>query len=63
MNYAESGSDGNDSEEDVFVPETKPRGRLLKRRKTREASEDNYSEAQSADEVDEGMAHIILISH
>ena len=42
------------NDDDAFVPESKPKGRLIKRRKTREASEDNYSEENEVEEVDEG---------
>ena len=57
MNYAESDAE-DDEEEDVFKPvrSDKTRGRALKRRKTSEASEDDFAEDVGVDEVvDEGI--------
>ena len=60
MNYVESNDESEDDEEEAFVPVPRAnttRGRALKRRKTREISdEEDYSQdpEEVAEEVDEG---------
>ena len=60
INYVESNDENEDDEEEAFVPAprvNKTRGRALKRRKTRDISEEeDYSQSleEVAEEVDEG---------
>ena len=53
VNYAES--DNEESDGDDFVPETKSK-RRLKRRRTTDESEDNFSQDEEGfEDLDEGM--------
>ena len=61
VNYAESGDENDDEDEEVFIPttrtsKTKPRG--SKRRRTKEISdEEDYSQGAdgAAEDIDEGL--------
>ena len=61
VNYAESGDENDDEDEEVFIPTTrtsKTKPRVLKRRKTKEASdEEDYSQeaGEAAGDIDEGL--------
>ena len=61
VNYAESGDENDNEDEEVFIPTTrasKTKPRVLKRRKTKEArDEEDYSHGadEAAEDIDEGL--------
>ena len=70
ISYVESGDEEQDEDEEVFVPaprSSKTRGRALKRRKTRQVSdEEDFAQNEDdsvAEEVDEGESPYVCTQY